>query len=264
MPGMLLSTSIQPLQPTSERNPTTTLWQLSLIGLTLTLLWDATGLDLWVMTQLGSPQGFALQHNWWLETVLHQWMRQLAWVILALLALMVWRPLGVFRRLPRQQRAEMLLGTLLALLLINVIKHDSLTSCPWDLRLFGGVAEYRSHWSWGVPDGGPGRCFPGGHASAALAFLALPLGLLTSQHAADRRMGGWGLAAVLLVGGVLGAAQTLRGAHFPSHTLWTALLCWTAALFNHLVWRSITRYRFKPVAISPPHHGSESLINPQM
>ncbi|WP_264567993.1 phosphatase PAP2 family protein [Rhodoferax antarcticus] len=260
---MSLPISLQTRQVTAKRNPPATLWWLSLVGLTITLLWDAAGLDQWVMTQFGSPQGFALQHNWWLETVLHQWMRHLAWVFLALLALMVWHPLGFFRQVSRQQRTEMLLGTLLALLLINVIKHDSLISCPWDLRLFGGVAEYRSHWSWGVSDGGPGRCFPGGHASAALAFLALPLGLLTSQRAADRRIGWWSLTAVLLVGAVLGAAQTLRGAHFPSHTLWTALLCWTAALLNHLVWRSITKNRLRPASISPQHR-SESLINPQM
>lgn len=262
MPGMPLSIPIHPLPPTFERTPASALWKLSLLGLTLTLLWDATGLDLWVMSKLGSAHGFALQHNWWLETILHQRARDLAWVALALLAAMVWRPIGFFRQLPSQQRTEMLLGTLLALLLINVIKHDSLTSCPWDLQMFGGVAEYRSHWSWGVPDGGPGRCFPGGHASAALAFLALPLSLLSSQKAADRRIGWWGLAAVLLVGGLLGAAQTLRGAHFPSHTLWTAQVCWTAALVNQLVWRAVSKYRFKPVPISPPQDGRETFINP--
>lgn len=240
------------------------LWQLTLVGLTLTLLWDAAGLDLWVMTHLGSLQGFALQHNWWLETVLHQRMRELAWVVLALLALMVWRPLGFLKPLPRQQRFEILLGTLSALVLINVIKHSSLTSCPWDLRLFGGVAEYRSHWSWGVSDGGPGRCFPGGHASAALAFLALPLGLLTSQHAANRRVGWRSLVTVLLIGGVLGAAQTLRGAHFPSHTLWTAMLCWTAALLNHLICRSVTKNLLKPASVALPLPGSLTPVNQKM
>ena len=220
------------------------LWQISLAGLVLTLLWDGAGLDLWVMTQLGSAQGFALQHNSWLETVLHQRARQLAWVILACLALMVWRPLGLFRRLPRHQRTEMLTGVLLALALISTTKHFSLTSCPWDLRLFGGVAEYRSHWAWGVADGGAGKCFPGGHASAALAFLAVPLSLLASSHAPDQRSGWLGLAAVLAAGAVLGTAQTLRGAHFPSHTLWTGLMCWTTALFNHLIHRSITKISF--------------------
>lgn len=237
MPGMHPSASPQRFETTSPPDQARTIWQVSLVALALTLLWDSTGLDIWVMTQLGSPQGFALQHNWWLETVLHQWVRQLAWVVLAGLAWMVWRPLGLFRRLPRHQRAEMLLGVLLALALISTFKHFSLTSCPWDLRLFGGLAAYRSHWDWGVPDGGAGRCFPGGHASAALAFLAVPLSLLATRDAVDRRAGWLALAAVLLAGTVLGAAQTLRGAHFPSHTLWTGLLCWLAALLNHRVWQ---------------------------
>ena len=234
---MPISVPHQPTRPTELGNPATPLWPITLAGLALTLLWDATGLDLWVMTQWGTAQGFALQHNWWLETVLHQRARQLAWVVLAALALMVWRPLGVFRRLPRHQRAEMLLGVLLALALISLAKHYSLTSCPWDLQLFGGVATYQSHWLWGVPDGGAGQCFPGGHASAALAFLAVPLSLLASSDVGHRRTGWLSLAAVLLTGVLLGAAQALRGAHFPSHTLWTGLLCWSAALLNHRLWQ---------------------------
>lgn len=227
-----------PARPSSQTKRASPLWPISLIGLALTLLWDASGLDLWVMAQLGSSQGFAMQHNWWLEAVLHDGARQLAWGVLALLALMVWRPIGLFRHLPRRQRTEMLLGTLLALLLISTLKHHSLSSCPWDLQQFGGVAEYRSHWAWGLPDGGPGKCFPGGHASAAFAFLALPLSLLASELTTHRHTGWWCLTGVLLAGIVLGATQTLRGAHYPSHNLWTALICWTVALLNYLICRA--------------------------
>jgi membrane-associated PAP2 superfamily phosphatase len=39
----------------------------------------------------------------------------------------------------------------------------------------------------------------------------------------------------LVAGVLLGLTQTLRGAHFPSHTGWTAWLCWTAALVNRQV-----------------------------
>lgn len=244
MAGMHPSAPLLSTHPSSKLQPASKLWQISLTGLTLTLLWDASGLDLWVMTQLGSANGFALQHNWWLEVVLHDGARQLAWVVLALLALMVWRPLGWFRRLPRHQRTEMLLGTLLSLLLISTLKHHSLSSCPWDLQQFGGVAAYRSHWAWGLADGGPGKCFPGGHASAAFAFLALPLSLLASENTAHRHAGWWCLAGVLLAGVVLGATQTLRGAHYPSHNLWTALICWTVALLNHLASRAITQKTF--------------------
>ena len=37
------------------------------------------------------------------------------------------------------------------------------------------------------------------------------------------------LAAALGAGLLLGLAQQMRGAHFMSHTLWTAWICWTVA-----------------------------------
>jgi membrane-associated PAP2 superfamily phosphatase len=44
------------------------------------------------------------------------------------------------------------------------------------------------------------------------------------------------LAAVLLLGAAYGTAQLVRGAHYPSHTLWSAWLCWTvSALAYHLL-----------------------------
>jgi membrane-associated PAP2 superfamily phosphatase len=40
------------------------------------------------------------------------------------------------------------------------------------------------------------------------------------------------------LGLVLGAIQTLRGAHYPSHTAWTALICAAVAWVNHLLFAS--------------------------
>jgi membrane-associated PAP2 superfamily phosphatase len=203
-----------------------------LIGL---LVWDASGLDLTVMHGLANEQGFVLRDNWWLTEVLHTGVRQLTGVVfLALVAMMGW-PVGRVRTLPRWQRLEILLGITLCLLVISSMKHFSLTSCPWELREFGGMASYVSHWSWSVGDGGAGHCFPAGHASSALAFIALALPWLFSDQARLRRRGQWMLLLVLFSGLVLGWAQTLRGAHYPSHTLWTIWICWTIALVNHLV-----------------------------
>jgi membrane-associated PAP2 superfamily phosphatase len=103
------------------------------------------------------------------------------------------------------------------------------------LQEFGGKAWYVSHWTWGTRDGGAGHCFPAGHASSALAFIALALPWLFSGQASLRRRGQWLLLLVLVLGLVFGLAQTLRGAHYPSHTLWTIWICWTVALVNRLV-----------------------------
>ena len=98
---------------------------------------------------------------------------------------------------------------------------------------------------------GPGSASPEGMrralknvwmwAIAALAFVALALPWLTSVVGEERRMGRQWLLAVLWGGLALGLTQTLRGAHFPSHTLWTALVCWGVALANHQVFRWVRR-----------------------
>lgn len=213
-------------------------WRLTLLALAATMAWDASGLDLTVMRWLGSPSGFALQHQWWLETVMHDAARRAATLAYLLLWLMVWRPVGLFRRLPRLERLEMVVGVTVALLMVTALKRTSQTSCPWDLQAFGGVANYVSHWQWGVADGGGGHCFPGGHASSALAFVAVVLpGLALAGDSLQRRDARRGLMLLLTVGAALGAAQTLRGAHYPSHTLWTGWICWVSATLVHVAFR---------------------------
>ncbi len=212
------------------------LWLAWFALLGATLVWDASGLDRTVMQGLADGSGFALRHHWWLEQVLHDAARQIATlVVVALVAMAVW-PVGPLRQWNRWQRAEVVTGTVLALVVVNAVKRHSLTSCPWDLQEFGGAATYVSHWAWGVVDGGPGHCFPGGHASAALAFLALPLPWLASADRLQRQRGWRVLQVVLGLGLLLGLTQTLRGAHYPSHTAWTALICGGVALLHHQVW----------------------------
>lgn len=192
----------------------------------LTALWESSGLDTQVMRLIGTDAGFPLQHAWWLERVLHEGLRQAA--TLVFFALWVWAfwPTRT-PSLPRRERLVVMVLVSLSLLAVNLIKNASLTSCPWDWRLFGGVAEPVAHWRWGVADGGPGRCFPGGHASSAFAFLALCLPWLAPPSGVPRRSatGFRWLGGVLAIGLVAGTVQTLRGAHPPSHTLWTLLIC---------------------------------------
>ena len=78
--------------------------------------------------------------------------------------------------------------------------------------------------------------WPGGR------FRALTLPWLFSDRAKLRRQGQWLLLLVLFSGLVLGLAQTLRSAHYPSHTLWTAWICWIVALINHLVFNWLGKH----------------------
>ncbi|MGE0350762.1 sulfatase-like hydrolase/transferase [Hydrogenophaga sp.] len=218
--------SLRLARPSLQR-PTPASWLLGL--LLLTLLWDASGLDLAVMRAIGTPQGFVWRDAWLLERVLHDAMRTVMTLAFALMcAWALWPGLAM----PRRERALVVMLTTLSLLAVNLIKNASLTSCPWDLQAFGGTARAVSHWSWGVGDGGPGRCFPGGHASGGFAFVAMCLPWLLPPDGVTRRrvVGLRWLAAALLSGALAGAVQTLRGAHYPSHTLWTLLICASVSL----------------------------------
>lgn len=215
---------------------------LVLAGLALLLGWEASGLDLAVMRLVADGGGFAWRDHLLTRGLLHEGGRWLAGAMLALLVLNLRWPL-----VPGPARGERwawLAGTLASLLLVSTLKSWSTTSCPWDLAAFGGVAHYVPHWRLGIADGGPGRCFPSGHASAAFAFVGGYFVLRRHSPARARR---W-LAAVVGCGLLFGAAQTLRGAHYPSHTLWTAWLCWvTGWLFAP---RSLRRRR---LTTAPAH-----------
>lgn len=202
------------------------------LGLALLLLWDTGGLDLRLVRLFGDAQGFAWRDHWFTSGILHQGGRVLGWVVmLAMLIHLRWRL--PFARAMTQRVAWWWVGTtLLCVLLIPLIKQISLTSCPWSLAEFGGTAVHVSHWAWGRADGGPGHCFPSGHASGAFSFLAGWWALRTSAPRAAR----WWLALTVLVGLVFGWGQMMRGAHYVSHTLWTAWICWAVTLASwHLL-----------------------------
>jgi len=195
----------------------------TLLTLLLLLAWDATGLDLALARLAGTPMGFPWRDNAFLVHVMHEGARSLSWLLLiALFAAIRW-PVGVLRRLLMRERAQLAFTVLAGVLVVSLAKQASATSCPWDLKVFGGVADYVSHWAWGRRDGGPGGCFPAGHASAGFAYVAGWFVLRRASASAARAWLGCALAAGLL----LGLAQQQRGAHYMSHTLWTAWLCWT-------------------------------------
>lgn len=197
------------------------------LGLLAVLAWDSSGGDLALARLMGDSRGFYLAGNPVLTVFLHTGARYLSWLAAALVMAAVVKPWGLFKAFPRADLFWAASTTLLCALLVSLVKHASLTSCPWDLALFGGTVPYVSHWQWSG-DGGPGGCFPAGHASSAFAFL--PFYFLVAQASPPNvRRARACLAGVLVAGSILGLAQQLRGAHFMSHTLWTAWLCWTLA-----------------------------------
>lgn len=197
---------------------------LLLACLALILAWEMTGWDLATARWVGSHAGFAWRDAWWARSLLHDGGR---WLSLALLALLAWdaaRPLLPGPR--RRERVFWLAVVITCALAIPALKQLSATSCPWDLAEFGGAAPYVPHWLPGLRDGGPGHCFPSGHAVSAFAFLGTAMMWRPHRPALARGL----LVAIVLMGLLYGGVQFLRGAHFVSHTLWTAWLCAVVAV----------------------------------
>ncbi|HEY5719959.1 MAG TPA: phosphatase PAP2 family protein [Gammaproteobacteria bacterium] len=194
---------------------------MSLATLAFVVGWEACGLDMALAGWWGSASGFAARDAWWSRHLLHDGGRWLAGLALLACAAFAWfggaRPAQV-----RRTRLAWLLAVFAGLVLVPALKRLSQSSCPWDLAAFGGSAAYVPHWMWATIDGGPGHCFPSGHAVAAFAFLPLYFQWRAHRPALAR----WILGSVLIAGALFGWAQLARGAHFPSHTLWSAWLCW--------------------------------------
>ena len=208
---------------------------VSLVLLIAFLAWDSTAWDMSLASNWGELSGFVLRDNWWMAQIMHAGARSVGWGVFLAVLIGIWRPWGALRALATADRVSVFLCVLSALLSVTLIKGLSQTSCPWDLQAFGGVAPYVSHWNLWVRDGGGGHCFPAGHASTGFAFMAAYFGLRQNDAPGAVK---W-LVLAIGVGFILGISQQIRGAHFMSHTLWTAWLCWTVGWLSHLVLHSL-------------------------
>jgi membrane-associated PAP2 superfamily phosphatase len=201
----------------------------------LCLAWDLSGWDLPVSAWFANERGFALREHVIWGRGMYQLQRVLGWSVLAVLLWLTLRPRGPWTLLARRERWAMFATVLIVVSLIPVLKKMNATSCPWDLAQFGGAAkaQWVSHWNWGVFDSGARRCFPAGHASTALGFLAVPVFLLSVSRTWSKRL----LLGVILAGCWMGMTQVYRGAHFVSHSLWTAWISLSVAGAAWLIFR---------------------------
>ena len=121
--------------------------------------------------------------------------------------------------------AYLAVSTLLATAVVAWIKSWSNMDCPWDLLRYGGERPYVGLLGLRPVGLSRGACFPAGHASAGYAWLSLYFFFRATRP----RLRWIGLLAGATAGLVFGASQQLRGAHFLSHDVWTAALCWMVA-----------------------------------
>lgn len=166
-------------------------------------------------------QVFPWDKTWFARNFMHGWVKNvLVWSGFALMGAMIIdaiRPLSMDA--VRRARLRVLgLAAFCEPLVVRTLKSHSNLHCPW------GIDRYGGDWPLlrlldAIPDGWQaGRCFPAGHASAAMWLSALAV--LWLPHNPRR-------ASVVFLGGMgvglfLGWVQQMRGQHFLSHTLATA------------------------------------------
>lgn len=116
------------------------------------------------------------------------------------------------------------IGMALGPLLVVGLKGLNSYHCPWDLAEFGGAAAFSSDWF--VTAAEVGHCFPGGHAASGFCLIAL---YFMAQAMAKPRLARALLWSAVLVGLAFSAIRMAQGAHFLSHNLWAAAICWFVA-----------------------------------
>lgn len=175
------------------------------------------GLDRWITGYWfdTATRQFPLQNNRLLDLLNHRLLKDL--VIVGGALSLIW---GLWRRQPRLVVVALLIG--LGALTVGILKDFSHHSCPWSLAEYGGNAV--SYPLFGaVPAGsGPGRCFPGGHASSGFGVMALFFLFYRERP----RLAWLCLFAGVFLGLMMGYGQVMRGAHFFSHNLWAGWWVW--------------------------------------
>ncbi|MDV3469313.1 phosphatase PAP2 family protein [Stenotrophomonas sp. C3(2023)] len=209
------------------------LWLPLAIAIPVFALLMFGGGDRWLADLLFRWEGgrWALQNAWLTSTVLHKggkWLSVAASVTLLAICLAQWWR-GGDRRL-RWTLLYLVVCVAVATGLISVLKTLLPMDCPWDLLRYGGSRGFIGLLQQRPADWPRTACFPAGHASAGYAWLCLYFGARLWRPR-WRIAGLWiGLGSGLL----FGVAQQLRGAHFLSHDIATAALCWLLAVTLYL------------------------------
>ncbi len=198
---------------------------LCVAAVVLLTLFETTALDPWLAERFydATTHDFPWRHAWFFDALLHHGLKavSVAGGLIAAGAALA-GAFGLWPQWPRRNALAAALGMLLIPLGTTLLKQLTHRHCPWDLLPFGGFVPYTSLLS-GAPAGiAAGQCFPAGHASGGFVWMVWGVMLRPLQPRVARRALGAGLA----LGGVMGLGRMAQGAHFLSHTLWSAWFAW--------------------------------------
>lgn len=182
-------------------------------------------------------QGFIGRRNDFLEDLLHDRAKQLV-IAIGVLAIagFLLSLLPTRLRPLRRTLGYLVLAMALSTSFVTPLKKATRMHCPWSLEQYGGVEHFSpllGPRATAVEK--PGNCWPGGHAAAGFALFALFFAL-RDRHPRCARTA---LIVAISLGTLFSLVRMAQGAHFLSHNLWTALLCWLICLglYDWLLYR---------------------------
>lgn len=231
-------------------------WQITLLLLTgalLLLVFENTGLDLWLAQQFFDPvlEKFPLHHHWFFDSVMHHGMKSISYILVAAalyFCFLGYR--GELAWLPRRNALLAGVGMVLIPVSITLLKEVTDRHCPWDMVEFGGFVPYQTLLGPHLSGLKEGQCFPAGHASAGFLWLVWGFAL----RPAGKNMARLGLLVGLSMGTIMGFGRMLQGAHFLSHTLWTLWFSWAICVVLAFFLKADMRIT---VPAAPPVSGPE-------
>ena len=198
-----------------------------LVPIVIALAVKLSGLDLAISDHYYSVdlRGFPARANDVLEIVGHKSAKSIllaAWFVLlgGAVAAHFDPATGPWRRVLWASVIGMALGPTI----VSILKSITSFPCPWDLHRYAGFVEEAARIF--VAPRQAGQCFPAGHSAGGFSLFAVSFGLrVIGRPAAARRA----LAVALTVGIAFSYVRVIQGAHFVSHTLWSAGIDWICA-----------------------------------
>jgi membrane-associated PAP2 superfamily phosphatase len=223
-----------------------TLWPAIALLATVLVFFQLSNADIVIQDRLydfHTGKWLVDRFAWWPAFWFHKFPKYLIILFAVILILRIhavprWNRLRWLRPSPVREGWIVLLCLALTPLIVAIGKNTTNVHCPWDIERYGGREPYVKTWSGYDPAHPPtkcGACWPAGHASGGFALFAL------ASLAATRRGQVLGTLTGLTAGGVMGAYQMLKGAHYLSDTLVTALLAWIIHLLlrRGLGWKAM-------------------------
>jgi membrane-associated PAP2 superfamily phosphatase len=200
------------------------IWLLPSLGLMWIVIFGIAPLDFAIENYFYTvDDGFYAKHNWFLETVLHDYAKQAMMVVAVLLIVCLVASFFVERFYPwKKQLIYLVSAILLSTIVVTPLKRLTNIHCPWDLQKYGGDFQHVNLLDSRLPQVKAGQCWPGGHAASGFCWFAFFFAFRDSRPLLARRL----LIAAVFFGGVFSLGRMMQGAHFLSHNIATACIDW--------------------------------------